>query len=89
MKEGSKLSGLATFSPPLPALGLNNQLPRILIGLLTVDDDVVAVAVDGEGRMELMMFSEFLVEWRYDPASETWTGPKTSNPGDLGDEENY
>lgn len=83
------MSGVATFSPPLPAVGSKDQLPRILIGLVLVEEDLVAVAVDGDGRMELLMLTEFLVDWRYDPKSQLWDGPRPQAAGDFGDEEGY
>jgi hypothetical protein len=69
------LASLATFSPPIPATGNEDQLPRIIIGILTVDDVLVTIAVDGDGKMGLLPLTGFTVDWRYDIHSETWSPP--------------
>lgn len=80
-------TSIATFSPPLPATATADELPRILVGLITVDDALAAIAVDGSGHMELLTLSEFLIDWRYDIASQIWDGPPIHAPDDFGDEE--
>ncbi len=80
-------TSIATFSPPLPATATADELPRILVGLITVDDVLAVIAVDGGGRMELLTLSEFLIDWRYDTGSQTWDGPPIQTPDDFGDEE--
>jgi len=47
---------------------------------------MVTVAVDGEGRMELLPLSDFTVDWRFDVVAETWNAPRIL-PSPFSDEE--
>ena len=76
--------GISTFSPPMKATHVSDQLPRFVIAVTTDDRFLV---VDGDGRLEWLASDQLTIDWRYDPASGLWGDPQTGEIEDpLGEE---
>ena len=69
---------ISTFSPPIKATAVKDSLPRILVAVGETDDgNPYFLAVDGDGTVELMLITDVIVNWRYDPKSELWEDSDT------------
>jgi len=79
--------GIATFSPFILATHVKDSLPCIVVGLVDGGDNEYAyvMAVDGDGVIEFLPPDAVRIDWRYNPATELWSGGEITREEELGD----
>ena len=78
--------GMATFSPFILATHVKDSLPCIVVGVIDSETDGMSViAVDGDGHLERLYWDQLTIDWRYNPATELWSGGDISREEELGD----
>ena len=78
--------GIATFSPFILATHVKDQLPCIVVGVYKGEhDSPTIICVDGDGHFERLELNELVVDWRYNPATELWSGGEISREEELVD----
>jgi hypothetical protein len=81
------LPEISTFSPPIMATRISDNLPRIVVAVGMTDELPFLLAVDMGGHLEFLPIDEVLVDWRYDPKTEIWDNIRSTTQSPFGGED--